>query len=797
MAKVADRYLAGDSWNVVEKGFHPEKQRVSESIFSLSNEFMGLRGYFEEGYSGDHLQGSYFGGLYENKEVGHPQVFKGFVTRENFIVNACDWLYTRIYVKGEQLDLARSKFSDFTRSVNLKTGVMERSFVWHTKSGARLKISFTRFLSMGHNNMAMQRMRFESLDKSCKVVVRTGLSFATYQEIAAGWDMRDEAGSAREIPDISYWDINKRQSKPGRYAIQASTKTTGFSAFCSYKLSSNISLTEKPFEREETVGCDVSFTVKRTALVVLDKTIVNFWERPSEMNSRQVWSQGTTLFNKYKKTAYEKALAEQEEYWAKFWETRDIVIQGDNDSQQGVRFDIMQLHMAYHGGDERLAIPSKGLTAEVYSGWIFWVVETYCQHMMIFSDPEAAKKLLKFRYHGLKGALQRATEVDCTGARYPFCTIDGPESCATWQHADMEIHVGVGIYRAIELYIMHTDDKDFLYTYGIEMLLQISRYYASRGDWSPRGDFGFYGVMGPDEYKSLVHHNYYTNFMGKKCFEYTLKVIREMQTKAPKEWAKVKKTVGLTPREPEEWKKMASKMRLLKDPKTGVCEQHDGYFDLPEVDVASIGPDQIPIYKNWAYEKILRMNMVKQADVLLLPVWFAHQWNDKDTQANFDFYEPRTIHESTFSISIHQILFAELGRLPQAYDFFKYMCRVDLDDYQKNTAQGLHMTPKSGTWLSMVYGWGGMRTGKRRLSFAPSIPKKWKRYRFRIVSRSTILEVTVDHKEVQFAIVEGPSITIEAYGKKEKVTQDGVTVKMPKIKPAKPMKINPPVRPLW
>ncbi len=775
MAKAADRYLTVDPWVVAEEGFGPARARVSESVFSLANEFMGVRGYFEEGYSGDHLQGSYFGGLYENQPVGHPQVFKGFVTRENFIVNAVDWLYVRIAVDGETLDLAASRFEDFVRRVDMRRGVLERSLTWETGSGKRLRVRFERFLSMADRHLACQRVTVEPMGWSGEVAFRSGLDFDVAHELAAGWDMRNVTGSDRSGPRHTFWEVLRKAHADGLWAIEGKTKTTDFAAFSGFRLRFEGPPEVRSVEEERFVGCEFSLPVCDGRAAGFEKIVVNFWERPDVLSAEEVWDRGMALAREHADATFESALADHTAYWDRKWTDLDIEIDGPADLQQGIRFELFQIHMTYHGGDDRLAIPSKGLTAEVYSGWAFWVVETYVQHMMIFTDPEASRKLLGFRYRGLPAAIERARQVDCRGARYPFCTIDGPESCATWQHADMEIHVGEGIYRAIQLYALHADDTDFLYREGIEMLLEISRFYASRGGWSPvRGDFGFYGVMGPDEYHTVVNHNCYTNWMGKKCFEYTLEVVGEMERKAPELLAAVKEKVDLDPGEPDEWRRMADKMRIPRDPETGVCEQHEGYFDLPEVDVQAIGPDEVPIYNTWAYERILRTSMVKQADVLLLPVWFAHEWTYEEKRANYDFYEPRTIHESSFSPSIHMVLAAELGRKEQADEFFRYMVRLDLDNYHRNTAQGLHMTPKSGSWMCVTYGYAGMRTDRAVLSFLPTIPDDWSAYRFRIVYRGAVVEVRVDRQGATFRVVRGPDVPAEVYGEPVTVTRAGV-----------------------
>src|ERR1700690_4580461 len=255
--------------------------------------------------------------------------------------------------------------------------------------------------------------------------------------------------------------------------------------------------------------------------------------------------------------------------------------------------------------------------------------------MMMFIDPPAAKNLLLYRYRRLEQAKVRAKQLDCEGARFPFATITGTEASGTWQHVDIEIHADMAVAYAIWHHDMILRDKEFLYREGIEMLIQISRYLASAGGWSPQyGDFGFYGVMGPDEFHMMVNHNCYTNVMGKKAFEFTLRVLAEMQRDVPEQYQQAIERTGLKPQEPEHWKWMAEKMRIPKDERTGVYEQHAGYFDLPHVDLQHFDVEQIPIYTHWAYIKIFRHNMVKQPDVLNLMYFFSQDYSMEEKRAN-------------------------------------------------------------------------------------------------------------------------------------------------------------------
>jgi maltose phosphorylase len=285
-------------------------------------------------------------------------------------------------------------------------------------------------------------------------------------------------------------------------------------------------------------------------------------------------------------------------------------------------------------------------------------------------------------------------------------------------------------------------------------------------------------VMGPDEFHMMVNHNCYTNVMGKKTFEFTLNVLFEMQREVPDLYRQAIAKTELKPQEPELWKEMAAKMRIPKDERTGVYEQHAGYFDLPHVDLQQFPVEQIPIYKNWAYIKIFRHNMVKQPDVLNLMYFYSQDYTLEEKRANYEFYEARTIHESSLSPSLHAILAAELGKLDEAYTFFSYGARMDLDNYNRNTDQGLHVTSAAGVWASMIFGFGGMRTDGDVLCFRPSLPAQWNSYRFRVCYRGAVIEARVNGRQIEFQAISGPTVDIRVYEKNYTLDAKGIITKL-------------------
>ena len=653
MPKTPINYFSGDPWTIVEEGFDPAYQRVSESVFSVANEFMGVRGYFEEGYSGDHLLGSYFNHLYELMDIRHDQVFKGFVTQGAAMLNAVDWLYTRLWVDGEQLDLAKSAYSDFTRKLDMRRGVLNREFVWQTATGKHLKLSFERFTDMQSTRLGCQRIVLEPLDFSGTVEVRVGLDFNTHYEIGAGWDQTGSGSKTGEV--INFWKCLRKAPVDGGWAIQAETLRSGHQLFSGFYLRADQPIQTSLVEDVKFIGVDFALSVKQGVAATVDRIAVNDWARTSDVDA--LWGSGLELMRRHAGATFDSLIDEHASSWARVWNVMDIDIEGDPSVLQGLRFSDFQTYQSYHGENADLNALCKGMTGEVYFGWVFWDSEIYTHRLMMFIDPPAARNLLLYRYHRLEQAKERAKQLDCEGARFPFATITGTEDSGTWQHVDIEIHSDVAVAYAIWHHDVILRDKEFLYREGIEMLLQICRFLASAGGWSPsKGDFGFYGVMGPDEFHMMVNHNCYTNVMGKKTFEFTLAVLDEMRAAAPDLYQAAIEKTELKPDEPEQWARMAEKMRIPRDEQTGVLEQHAGYFDLPHVDLEHFPADQIPIYKNWAYVKIFRYDMVKQPDVLNLMYFFSQDYTLEEKLANYEFYEARTIHESSLSPSLHSIL---------------------------------------------------------------------------------------------------------------------------------------------
>jgi maltose phosphorylase len=744
MAKIADQYLLIHPWKIIEDGFHPDHSEVSGSLFSLANEHQGVRGYFEEGYSGNQLIGVYLNGIYEEKFT-ESTTYKGISNRLAFMVNTVDWLYTRIELDGETIDLAKSKFTNFSRELDFRSGEYRREFVWETASGKKLELVFLRLLSMEHKELACQQIRLTPLNFSGKVNLTSGLDFSILHRMYGQ----------------NFWNCPRRA--PGM--LLGVSQSIHQRLFAGMKVKGGTATSS--LEDEKFTGIHFEVDVQNNQESVIEKTVILQSNRNPQQSLDEAWKKGMTLLQATDQH-YVEVLEANKAYWATFWAKSDIAIEGDAENQQGIRFCIFQMQQTYRGIVPGANIGAKGLTGEAYNGNAFWDTETYCLPFYLFSNPEAAKSLIEFRYKTLSQAMARAKDLDCVGACFPVATSDGTESCTLWQHASLQFQPTTAVAYAIWHYVKITGDNAFLRSKGIELLVQICRFLASRGQWSAKGKFGFYAVMGPDEFQMMVNNNAYTNYMAKRTFEYTLQVLESADLS----------TVGCSPSEISEWRHMAEGMYIPYDPQTGLYEQHEGFFNLPHIDVDSIPVEDFPLYSHWSYDRIYRNDMIKQPDVLMFMFLYNQSFSQAEKLVNYLYYEPRCIHESSLSPSVHSILAEELGRHQEAFDFFRFATRIDLDNYNRNSAEGIHTTSIAAAWMNIVYGFGGMRSDGEVLSISPSIPPQWKSYHFQIVYRDSVIKVEVDKSKVSIQVIEGPVVQLKIFGKLYKLDQKGKTVKI-------------------
>ena len=761
MAKTADQYFKVDPWRIIEEGFDPSYSRVSESVFSLANETMGIRGYFDEGGSVDSLRGAYINGVYDIEKL--PQSYRGIIDHTHFMIPAADWLTTEITLDGEKLDLGRVRFRDFRRELDMRAGTLTRSFIWETGTGKKLRLTFLRFVDMVHRERACQLITMEALNFTGELAFSSGLSFDTVHE------------GYRKC----FWQETRAEAEEDMLMLQSRTTFSGQEVFAGAILDLPGGFIPEA-EGKAVRGRGMIRLVQGESCTVAKRVVLLFSGSEGEI----LWEQGRKALADCCGTAAEEALAAQKAYWDAYWKVSDIQIEASGTEtkeaveaeQQGIRFCSFQLAQTYNGGSMRHNIGAKGMTGEAYNGHAFWDTEACCLPFYLFTNPEAAKDLLLFRYNTLPMALERAKMLDCKGACYPIATLNGDEACSLWQHASLQLQPGTAVAYGVWHYVHLTGDDGFLWQYGAEMLLQIARFLASRAARGGRtGQYGFYGVMGPDEFHMMVNNNAYTNYMGKRTLEYAARTLRRMRGEQAEAWAALAEKTALTPDEPDTWMKMAEEM-YIPFTENGLIEQHDGFFNLPHTEINDVPVSEFPLYEHWSYDRIYRTDMIKQPDVLMFLYLYNSSFSSEVKRVNYDYYEPKTIHESSLSPAIHSILAAELDKMEDAVRFFGYATRLDLDNYNRNTREGLHVTSIAMAWANIVYGFAGLRSDGEMLRFAPRIPDRWKCLSFSLLCRGRVICIRMEQTGTVFSLADGEPISVRVYDTEYRLGTEAVTV---------------------
>lgn len=747
-------YYKKDEWCIIEEGFNPAMQEASESVFSLGNGMMGQRANFEERYSGESLQGTYVAGVYYPDKTrvgwwknGYPEYFAK-------VLNAPSWIGIDVQIDDEVLDLGTCEVSDFIRTLDMQHSTLARAFVATLKGGKQVKVEALRFLSIVDDEIGAIRYQVTPLNFSGKVSMTSYLDGDVYNQDSNY--------------DEQFWTVDSKIVEDGYAQLVSRTKKLDFvvamsSAFELCRGENKIFSDEKHIKKDKYVGNKV-FTFAQSG------ESVSLFKYVSVLNSQnyhvdELCDAGKKAVKKAQIKGFNKLLKEHSKAWEEKWENGDIIIEGDVAAQQGIRFNIFHLNQTYTGKDERLNVGPKGFTGEKYGGTTYWDTEAFVLPFFLSSaKKEVSRNLLVYRHNHLQRAIENAAKLGFKdgAALYPMVTINGEECHNEWEITFEEIHRNGAIAFAIYNYIRYTGDWDYIYEYGLEVLIGISRFWAQRVNWSEdKQAYVMLGVTGPNEYENNINNNWYTNKMAQWTLQYTLEQIQLVKSKMPQEWARI---AGITKfnfnKEMGRMQDVAENIFFptLQDGKLFL--QQDGYMDKEQILAADLDPVERPINQNWSWDRILRSCFLKQADVLQGIATFEDQYTDEEIALNFDFYEPRTLHESSLSPCVHTILGAKLGKMEKAYEMYLRTSRLDLDDYNKEVAEGLHITSMGGTWMSVVYGFGGLRIKEDQLSFDPAVPQQWKSVAFKIMFRGHHLTVKMWNDKIEISNLQGGDLEL-------------------------------------
>lgn len=772
---MSDRRLEIDPWKIVETGFDVQDARAcmaSESLFSIGNGTMGGRANFEEHFGGRSLQGNYIGGVFYPDKTrvgwwknGYPEYFAK-------VLNSAFWPGVDIYVGGVRLDLAACRVEEFRRELDMRRGLLTRAYTAVLPNGIRVEAEARRLVSMAEPELGAVSYKLTLLSGSAEV------SMTAFVE----GDVRNEDANY----DEKFWEPVSVDGPD--YALTMRTKKTGFEVCWAQR-------TVVSYEGKALAGENVSVgdrvaerfcgALDAGDSVVLDK----FVGVASSLNHdrSQLAGAAYSVAEKGLERGFEAVLEAHERAWAGKWEGCDVVIGGDDRAQQGIRFCIFQLLQTYTGRDSRLNVGPKGFTGEKYGGSTYWDTEAYCLPFYLCTSGETvARQLLLYRYHQLSQAIRNAEKLGFTdgAALYPMVTMTGEECHNEWEITFEEIHRNGAIAYAIYNFCRYTGTQDYLVQGGLEVLIGIARFWVQRATYSvPKGRYVILGVTGPNEYENNVNNNWYTNFLATWCLRYAVEAARYVSDNDPEEYRRIAGKTGLNAGKDEfaQWREVAEGMFLPEWPTDdgGVFLQQEGYMDKEQVMAEEIPAVQRPINQHWSWDRILRSCFIKQADVLQGLYFFQELFDEATIARNFDFYEPRTVHESSLSPCVHSILASLVGHAEKAYELYLRTARLDLDDYNREVHEGLHITSMAGSWLSVIEGFGGVRIGTDgRLHVVPRLPEGWTSLVFKLHYRGAILRFSVTADGLEVKSVNGAAAEIVADGALYRIDNAGIQIKL-------------------
>lgn len=735
-------YYKTEEWSIIEEGFSPEDHKKSESIFSIGNGRIGQRANFEEKYSGESLQGSYVAGVYYPDKTrvgwwknGYPEYFAK-------VLNAPNWIGINVKVEGLELDLAKCKISNFKRTLNMKEGYLERIFTAELENGKIIKVLAKRFVSMANPELAAIKYSVTPINFSGKI------SFEPYIDA----DIKNEDANY----DEKFWLEVMREVESNAGYIVAETKKTAFQVATGMRF--NITQDHVSFgfdvvtyEKEKYISNHVTVDCKKDQETVLYKYVACI--SSEYYDKKELLTKVKLLANNAASAGFELLLNDHIKVWDAKWKESDIIIEGDTAAQQGIRFNIFQLNQTYTGEDERLNIGPKGFTGEKYGGSTYWDTEAYCVPFYLSTaDESVSKNLLKYRFKHLEKAIENGEKLGFknNAALYPMVTMNGEECHNEWEITFEEIHRNGAIAYAIYNYVEYTGDKNYLAEFGLEVLMAISRFWAQRVSYSEaKNQYVMLGVTGPNEYENNVNNNWYTNYIAKWTLSYTIEVLDFVKNHDKQHYNEILSKWNFNAdAEVKHWNEVINKIYLPEDQKLQIFLQQEGYLDKEQILVKDLDISERPLNQKWSWDRILRSCFIKQADVLQGLFFFEKDFDTETIARNFDFYEARTVHESSLSPCIHAIIAAKIGRKEKAYEMYLRTARLDLDDYNHEADEGLHITSMAGSWMSVIYGFGGMRIKNGELHFNPYVPAEWQTYAFKIKYRKSLLNIKISRKNI-------------------------------------------------
>lgn len=756
-----------DPWKIVETRFSPKYLKQTETFFSISNGYMGIRGVFEEGQPVNQ-NGIFINGFYETWPITYVEEAFGFAKTGQTIVNLTDSKIIKLYVDDEPFYLPTANILKFNRTLDMREGTLDRDIIWEMASGKKISIKSRRLVSYEHRHLAAISYEVTVLNAKAPVVISS--------EIINNDDpLKNNINNDPRVANR----FEKSVLKPDTYSINDTRLVLCHSTTNSkMTVASGIEHTLETecnhsfiSECSENFGKVVfSVEAEEGKPIHLTKYITYHTTRTAPHTSEELSVRAKRALNRAKKYGFEDLLYGQKNYLDDFWNKSDIKIAVNNahetcptnELQQAVRFNLFQIFQATVRV-EGAGVPSKGLTGEGYEGHYFWDMDIYLMPFLIYTSPLIARNLLKFRYSMLDNARQYAKRLNQKGAMFPWRTINGEEASAYYAASTAQYHINADIAYSLKKYVSVTGDYDFLFEYGAELLVETARLWCDLGFYSNRNGkkFNIHGVTGPDEYNTVVNNNVYTNLMARENLRLAIDTIESMQNIKPEFYEDVVHKTKLEISELEEWKKAADSMYIPFDEELGIHKQDEDFLNKEKWDFDKTPVDKYPLLLNFHPLVIYRRQVIKQTDLVLAMFLLGDEFTDENKKKNFDYYDDLTVADSSLSVCIQSIMASKVGYMDKAFDYAKESIFMDLRDIGKNVKDGCHIASMGGTWMLFIFGFAGLENTDTVPQFNPRLPKQLERIKFSITIRESLIQVDINHDRTKYRLKNSAGILIK------------------------------------
>ncbi|MFD2216114.1 glycoside hydrolase family 65 protein [Metabacillus endolithicus] len=742
------------TWKIERNDLSQQELLNLESLFSLANGYIGIRGNFEEGYSEEFvsIRGTYLNAFHDITEITYGEKLYAFPETQQKLVNNIDAQTIDIFIDKEHFSLFEGEVLSYKRVLHLDQGYTERLLHYRTPSGKEVKLQFRRIVSFSVKELFAIEVKIEPVNFNGEVRIVSKVDGDVSNYVNRN-DPRVAAGHAKLL------SVENIGEKDDIIFVEDKTTNSDLKAACTTKHILNVQGNKSTQIQDKRVEVTYTFELDQPVEFVKYNVYTD-----TLRHERDLVEKGIEMHGNLSNQSFDQLIQSQKDYLDEFWNVADIKIEGEEKLQEGIRFNLYQL-LQSAGRDKYSNIAAKGLSGEGYEGHYFWDTEIYMIPVFLLTKPELAKQLLIYRYSILDGARQRAKEMGHSkGALFPWRTISGSECSAYFPAGTAQYHISADIAYSFIQYYLATKDINFMVEYGAEVLSETARLWMDTGHFY-QDEFRIDDVTGPDEYTCLVNNNYYTNVMAKHNLKWAYSVYNQVRKEDPTSFKELSQRLDLTEEEARDWNQAAEKMYLPYDEELGINPQDDTFLKKAVWDFEHTPKEKYPLLLHYHPLTLYRYQVCKQADTVLAHFLLEDEQSFETIKASYDYYEKITTHDSSLSSAIFSIMAAKVGYYEKAYDYFMESARLDLDNTHGNTKDGLHMANMGGTWMSIIHGFGGVRVKESGLSIHPVLPEQWTQYEFTLHYLQRQLRVKVEREQMTVFLEKGDRLDLTVYGK--------------------------------